>query len=85
MKQCQSCGMPLNKDPLGGGTSKDGTKSEKYCSKCYQNGEFLNPDINTAEKMQKFVGDELKKRKMNFIIRKLGVWQIPRLERWKTK
>ena len=26
MKQCQSCGMPLSKDPGGGGTERDGTQ-----------------------------------------------------------
>ena len=74
--------MPLKTEDLKG-TNADGSLSEKYCHKCYQNGEFSNPEIDTAAKMQKFVDDELKNRKMNFIIRKLGVWQIPRLERWK--
>ncbi|MFF2587967.1 zinc ribbon domain-containing protein [Peribacillus butanolivorans] len=39
-KTCQSCGMPFSKDELGGGTEKDGSKSTKYCSHCYINGEF---------------------------------------------
>jgi hypothetical protein len=34
-KACQSCGMPLSKDELGGGTEKDGRISTKYCSHCY--------------------------------------------------
>jgi len=37
---CNSCGMPLSKDPNGGGTNADGSKSEKYCSYCYQQGAF---------------------------------------------
>jgi len=37
---CQSCGMPLSKDPQGGGTNADGSKTEKYCSYCYVNGDF---------------------------------------------
>jgi len=41
MKSCQSCGMPLNKDPQSGGTNADGSKNEKYCSYCYQNGAFV--------------------------------------------
>lgn len=54
-KSCQSCGFPLKKDLKGGGTEKDGTISKKYCSMCYELGEFLTPlEINTAEKMQKF-------------------------------
>ena len=39
-KFCQSCGMPLSKDPNGGGTNADGTKNTSYCSYCYQNGSF---------------------------------------------
>lgn len=37
---CQSCGMPLKRDPQGGGTQADGSKSGHYCSYCYENGEF---------------------------------------------
>ncbi len=39
-KMCQSCGMPMSKDPQGGGTNADGSKNIKYCSYCYQNGAF---------------------------------------------
>jgi len=39
-KNCQSCGMPLNRDPKGGGTNADGSISNKYCSYCYENGSF---------------------------------------------
>ncbi len=50
---CQSCGFPLKKDKKGGGTENDGSISKKYCSMCYENGEFLTPpEVNTAEKMQ---------------------------------
>ena len=38
---CQSCGMPLSKDPKNGGTNKDGSKSDKYCSYCYKDGKFM--------------------------------------------
>ncbi|MFD6511333.1 zinc ribbon domain-containing protein [Bacillus sp. NPDC060175] len=34
-KVCQSCGMPLSKDELGGGTESNGSKSVKYCSHFY--------------------------------------------------
>jgi len=43
-KFCQSCGMPMSKDPQGGGTEKDGTKSLKFCHWCYKDGEFLGGD-----------------------------------------
>ena len=48
--KCQSCGMPLNKDKQGGGgTEKDGTKSTKYCSYCYANGEFNGGNVTLKE------------------------------------
>lgn len=48
-KNCQSCGMPLHKDAQGGGTENDGSKSTKYCSYCYQNGEFIGGNISIQE------------------------------------
>ncbi len=39
-KMCQSCGIPLKRDPELGGTNADGTKSEIYCSYCYKDGHF---------------------------------------------
>jgi len=44
-KICQSCGMPIKKDPEGGGMEKDGSESWKFCHWCYKNGEFLGSDI----------------------------------------
>lgn len=38
--QCQSCGMTLEKD-CDKGTEIDGTKSDKYCTFCYQQGKFV--------------------------------------------
>jgi hypothetical protein len=37
-KNCQSCGMPMSRDPNGGGTNADGSTSLKYCSHCYAGG-----------------------------------------------
>lgn len=48
-KNCQSCGMPLSKDTQRGGTEKDGTKSTKYCSYCYTNGEFKGGNVTLKE------------------------------------
>ena len=83
-KNCQSCGMPLKKDPEGGGTEIDGTKSLKYCSKCYTSGQFNNPEINTAHKMQIFVKNKLKSIGFPGFIAGFFVKGIPSLERWKT-
>lgn len=83
-KFCQSCGYPLAKDKQGGGTEKDGSKSKQYCSMCYKNGHFLTPaDINTAEKMQRFCIQQMRKSGISGFIAWLATRGIPRLERWK--
>lgn len=81
-KNCQSCGMPMKKDEKGGGTNKDGSKSLKYCSRCYTSGEFLNPEIDTAERMQGFVKEKLKSMGFPGFIAGFFVKGIPKLERW---
>ncbi|QZT37257.1 zinc ribbon domain-containing protein [Halosquirtibacter xylanolyticus] len=43
-KFCQSCHMPMAKDPQGGGTEVGNERSEKYCSYCYQEGQFTFED-----------------------------------------
>jgi hypothetical protein len=83
-KICQSCGFPLKKDKKGGGTEKDGSRSLKYCSMCYENGAFLSPvEIDTAEKMQKFCIQQMKMAGMNGLFAWLATRPIPGLERWK--
>ena len=82
-KFCQSCGMPFKKDPEGGGTEADGSKSQKYCSLCYQNGNFLSPEIDTPEKMQKFCIEAMNKNGTPKFIAWIFTRGIPKLERWK--
>lgn len=86
-RNCQSCGMPLRKDPKGegGGTSADGRASYKYCSYCYEEGKFLQPDI-TVQEMQAFVKEKIKE--MGGLMRLFAGYftkGIPKLERWKKK
>ena len=84
-KNCQSCAMPLSKDPKGGGLEADGSTSTMYCSYCYDNGVFLQPDIS-AEEMQAFVKNKLKEMG-GFMKLFAGLFSkgIPKLERWKKK
>lgn len=82
-KFCQSCGMPLKQDLKRGGTEKDGSKSLKYCSYCYADGEFLAKDIDTPKKMQDFCVIKMKEQGMNGIVAWILTRGIPRLERWK--
>jgi hypothetical protein len=73
--------MPMKKDPEGGGTNADGTKSEKYCSYCYQNGAFTRDC--TMEEMQAFCKGKLKEMGFPGFLAGLMVRGIPKLERWK--
>lgn len=82
-KICQSCGMPLKKDILGGGTNADGSKSLMYCSHCYQTGQFTQSDIS-AQQMKYYVVEKLVEMKFPRFIAKLLAMNIPKLERWKT-
>ena len=82
-KFCQSCGMPLSRDPKGGGTEADGSKSAKYCSYCYANGKFTQPEIATAKGMQKFCREMMRKQGSSAFTAWLFTLSIPGLERWK--
>src|SRR5438270_14051166 len=80
---CQSCGMPLSKDPLGGGSKADGSLSGEYCSHCYRKGVFTQPDI-TAEEMMKLVEGKL--RSMHFPGSPARCFEsgVPTLRRWRS-
>ncbi|RVT76515.1 hypothetical protein EOD40_08400 [Flavobacterium sufflavum] len=82
-KNCQSCGMPLNKDKNGGGTNADGTKSRMFCSKCFENGNFTLPDI-TVDEMKELVKGKLKEFGFPGFLAGFFTKGIPKLERWKN-
>ncbi len=81
-KNCQSCDMPLEKDPAGGGTNADGSKSTMYCSYCYQNGAFTWTDC-TAPQMQEFCKKKLREMGYGRFMAWFYTSRIPMLERWK--
>ena len=82
-KFCQSCGMPMDKDPGKGGTCADGTKSLKYCSLCYENGTFKD-NFSSADEMVRFVKGKLREMGYGSLKRWFFTSHIPKLERWKT-
>lgn len=45
--KCQSCGMPLSKDPECGGEA-GGSRSPIHCSLCYENGAFRHSGASFA-------------------------------------
>jgi len=80
-KNCQSCGMPLSKDPEGGGTEADGSKSAMYCSHCYTSGTFTMPDLAAVE-MQERVRHKLKEIGIPGLLGWYFVRGVPKLKRW---
>ena len=81
-KVCQSCGMPMDKDPAGGGTEADGSRSETYCSLCYDAGAFRMNGIS-AQEMQDFCIDALHKKGMPRFMGWALTRGIPKLDRWR--
>jgi hypothetical protein len=76
--------MPMKKDPELGGTEKDGSKSGKYCSYCYKDGEFTWKDC-TPEQMREFCIEQMAKGGMPKFVAKFLTMGIPKLERWRNK
>lgn len=81
-KFCQSCGMPLKKDVAGGGSNADGSKNHLYCSKYYVNGQFTQPEIDSADKMQALVKSKMKEMGFPGFLAGFFTKGIPKLERW---
>ncbi|RKP47890.1 hypothetical protein D7Z26_21995 [Cohnella endophytica] len=82
-KNCQSCGMPLKRDEKGGGTEADGTKSVKFCSHCYEEGQYTLPEI-TVGQMQDRVRDKVIEFGMPKFMAGFFTRGIPKLERWRN-
>ncbi len=82
VKNCQSCGMPMKKDPEAGGTEADGTRNKMYCSYCYRDGQFTQPDF-TAEDMKQFCRQKMVEMGVPGFLAGFFVIGIPKLERWK--
>ncbi len=81
-KSCQSCGMPIKKDPKKGGSEADGSTSKMYCSYCYADGQFTQPHF-TAKDMQAFIKDKMKQMGFHKFFAGLFTMGIPKLKRWK--
>ena len=80
--KCQSCGMPLSRDPKGGGTEADGTPSAEYCSHCYAGGRFVDEQLTCSEMQDRVLGKMREMKMPGFLARRLSAG-IPQLRRWK--
>jgi len=74
-KKCESCCMPLSKDP-------GQRESDKYCSYCFKNGKFTYEGNNVNE-FKKRAYDAMVAKGMNSIQAKLFSWMIGFAPRWK--
>ena len=83
-KNCQSCGMPIRKDPQQGGTNADGTKSLLYCSYCYEQGAFTQPEFSLDE-MKAFCVTKLKEQGFPGFFARWMTSGMGKLERWKNR
>ncbi len=83
-KNCQSCGMPIRKDPKKGGSNADGSRNLMYCSYCFEDGAFTQPDI-TVDEMKKLCVGKMKEMGFPGMVARLFAGGLPRLERWKNK
>jgi putative zinc ribbon protein len=78
---CQSCGMPLSKDPMGGGTEADGTRSTEFCSWCYREGAFVEPNLTVQDMIVRVEGKLREMHFPRFLVRRFSR-TIPSLHRW---
>lgn len=77
-----SCGMPLKRDPQQGGTNADGTRSEKYCSYCYQDGRFTY-ECDDVKEFQEFCREKMIEGGHSRFMAWLFTRGMKRLERWR--
>ena len=88
-KICQSCGMPLKQDPQKGATNADGSKSELYCSYCYEDGQFLCKAETVYEFQslckEKMLADGMNRIFVWFFSSKLFAGRLKKLARWSKK
>jgi hypothetical protein len=77
---CQSCAMPIDNAELRG-TEKDGSKNAEYCKYCFQEGEFVNPQMTLSD-MQLQVIEKMEDNKLPEDILETAVARLPQLKRW---
>lgn len=74
--------MPLKADPQGGGRNADGSLSREYCSYCYENGQFHNPDM-TIDEMRTLIVEKLMEKGYPRFIARFFTFGLERLKRWR--
>ena len=76
--------MPLHSHPAGGGTNADGSKSTEYCSFCYRDGRFTEPDITVDQMSAKVQAIMWQKFWIPGFVSRFFVRNLPTLKRWRA-
>lgn len=79
--RCQSCGMPLGLGFFG--SEVDGTSSQEYCKFCWQKGQFVEPDLQLQDMIDRSV--QHMHSELQFSedkARQIAEEVIPQLGRW---
>jgi hypothetical protein len=69
-------------DQNGGGTEMDGTtRSIEYCSLCYRNGMFTEPNLTVDEAISR-MQERLRVAGVPEPVIERNLWAVYRLDRW---
>jgi radical SAM superfamily enzyme len=76
--------MPLDDGFFG--TEKNGTETREYCKFCYQDGEYLQPELTVEMMIQMSIDNMTSDLKMDQEkAHELAIQYIPYLKRWKKE
>jgi|SRR5690554_1559375 len=81
---CQSCGIPLSRDKAYNSLTIDEQEKTIYCSHCYQNNEFVQPEL-TIEQMKKQISIRCKELGLSKLHTYFFTKDLDQLERWRKK
>jgi hypothetical protein len=81
--RCQSCGMLMGNGIFG--TLANGKETQEYCSFCFQNGKYTNPDATMKGMIDNSVRIMVKKMAIpEDRAKEIANGTIPQLKRWST-
>ena len=79
--RCQSCGMKMVDGFFG--SDKSGQENHDYCKFCFQDGEFVMPDLQIEDMIALSVHNMTDDLGMNIDEAvKIANLEIPKLKRW---
>ncbi|WP_239613734.1 effector binding domain-containing protein [Cohnella mopanensis] len=79
--QCQSCGMPLT-SPEVYGSNSSGAPVQDYCSYCYTNGEFTQPNFKVDDMVGYCIPFLVEQGMDENTARAMLAGSLPSLKRW---